>query len=89
MSEFKSFELINEDEIYHKVVGKERHGCVRGYELGPTLTSVFETNSCRLELLGKLIEANKLNKKMLTKVEELENKIDENRRKMEEDSKRI
>ena len=41
MSEFKSFELINEDEIYHKVVGKERHGRVRGYGLGPTPTSIF------------------------------------------------
>ena len=87
MSEFKSFELINEDEIYHKVVGKERHGRVRGYGLGLTLTSVFGANPCRLKLLGKLIEANKLNEKMLTKVEEL--KKNENRRKMEEDSKRI
>ena len=76
-SELESSELKNEDEIYHKVVGKEKHGRVRGYGLGPTLTFVFEVNPCRLELLGKPIEANKLNEKMLTKVEELE----KNRRK--------
>ena len=73
-SELESSELIDEDEIYHKVVGKERHGRVRGYGLGPTPTSVFGANPCRLELLGKLIEANKLNEKMLTKVEEFEKK---------------
>ena len=73
-SELESSELINEDEIYHKVVGKEKHGRVRGYGLGPTPTFVFEATPCRLELLGKLIEANKLNEKMLTKVEELEKK---------------
>ncbi|XWS23464.1 hypothetical protein CRYUN_Cryun28dG0016200 [Craigia yunnanensis] len=87
-SELESSELIDKDEIYHQVEGKERHGCVRGYGLGPIPTSVFGANPCRLELLGKLIEANKLNEKMLTKVEELEKK-NENRRKMEEDSKRM
>ena len=71
-SELESSELIDEDEIYHKVVGNERHGHVRGYGLGLTLTSVFGLNPCRLELLGKLIEANKLNEKMPTKVEKLE-----------------
>ncbi|XWS75255.1 hypothetical protein CRYUN_Cryun01aG0070300 [Craigia yunnanensis] len=32
-SELESSELIDEDEIYHQVVGKERHGRVRGFEL--------------------------------------------------------
>ena len=56
------------------MVGKERHGRVREYGLGPTSTFVFGANPCRLELLGKLIEVNKLNEKMLTKVKELEKK---------------
>ncbi|XWS08945.1 hypothetical protein CRYUN_Cryun40dG0043700 [Craigia yunnanensis] len=67
-SELESSELIDEDEIYHKVVGKERHGRVCGYGLGPTPASVFGANPCRLELLDKLTEANKLNEKMLTKL---------------------
>ncbi|XWS29577.1 hypothetical protein CRYUN_Cryun24cG0040800 [Craigia yunnanensis] len=73
-SELESSEHIDEDEIYHQVVGNERHGRVHGYGLGPTSTFVFGANPCRLELLGKLTEANKLNEKMLTKVEELEKK---------------
>ena len=73
-SELESSELIDEDENYHKMVGKERHGHVRRYGLDPTPTFVFGANPCRLELLGKLIEVNKLNEKMLTKVEELEKK---------------
>ena len=72
MSELESSELIDEDEMYHKMVGKKRHGRVREYALGPTPTSVFGSNSCRWDLLGKLTEANKLNEKMQTKVEELE-----------------
>ena len=64
MSELESSELIDEDEIYHKIVGKERHSCVREYGLGPTSTFVFGANPCRLDLLGKLKEAKKLNKKM-------------------------
>ena len=54
------------------MVGKERHGRVREYGLGPTSTFVFGANPCRLDLLGKLTEANELNEKMQTKVEELE-----------------
>ncbi|XWS60877.1 hypothetical protein CRYUN_Cryun07bG0075500 [Craigia yunnanensis] len=71
-SELESSELIDKDEIYHQVVGNERHGRVRRYGLGPTPTSIFGANPCLLELLGKLTKANKLNEKMLTKVEELE-----------------
>ena len=75
MSELESSELIDDDEIYHKMVGKERHGCAREYGLGPTPTFVFGANPCRLDLLGKLTEVNKLNEKMQAKVEELEKKM--------------
>ncbi|XWS50986.1 hypothetical protein CRYUN_Cryun12cG0137700 [Craigia yunnanensis] len=68
-SELESSELIDEDEIYHKVVGKERHGRVHGYKLTDK-----RANPCRLEFLDKLTEANKLNEKMLTKIKELEKK---------------
>ena len=54
MSELESSELIDEDEIYHQVEGKERHDHVHGYRLSPTPTFVFGANPCRLELLGKL-----------------------------------
>ncbi|KAJ8619873.1 hypothetical protein MRB53_028402 [Persea americana] len=33
------------DEIYTQVMGEERHGCVRGYGLGPTPASVFGSTS--------------------------------------------
>ena len=72
MSKLESFELIDENEIYHQVVRKERHGCVHKYGLGLTLTFIFGANACRLDLFGKLKKANKLNEKMQTKVEELE-----------------
>ncbi|XVE97294.1 hypothetical protein REPUB_Repub03eG0007300 [Reevesia pubescens] len=85
----ESSSIIDEDEIYHQVVGKERHGRVRGYGLGPTPTTVFGGNPSRLDLLDKLREANRLNEKMEAKIGGLEQKIDENRRKMEEDSKRM
>ena len=64
MSELESSKLIDEDKIYHQVMRKERHGRVHKYGLGLTHTFVFGANACRLDLLGKLKEAKKLNKKM-------------------------
>ena len=33
------------DEIYAQVMGRERHGCVRGYRFGVTPTLVFGSSS--------------------------------------------
>ena len=33
------------DDIYAQVMGRERHGCVRGYGFGVTSTLVFGTSS--------------------------------------------
>ena len=35
------------DEIYTQVIGPERHRRVRGYEFGPTPTSIFGSTSKR------------------------------------------
>ncbi|WOK93909.1 hypothetical protein Cni_G02610 [Canna indica] len=73
-----------EDEIYRQVVGPERHGRTRGYGLGPTPTTVFGTTPGRIELASQLRIANTQNAELKTKIDDLEKKIDDDRRKMEE-----
>ncbi|WOL08273.1 hypothetical protein Cni_G17026 [Canna indica] len=73
-----------EDEIYRQVVGPERHGRTRGYGLGPTPTTVFGTTPGRIELASQLRIANTQNAELKTKIDELEKKMDDDRRKMEE-----
>ena len=34
-------------DIYAQVMGRERHGCIRGYGYGVTLTLVFGSSSTR------------------------------------------
>ncbi|WOL01691.1 hypothetical protein Cni_G10408 [Canna indica] len=67
-----------------EVVGPERHGRIRGYGLGPTPTIVFGTTPGHIELASQLRIANTQNAELKTKIDELEKKIDDDRRKMEE-----
>ncbi|XP_052209236.1 uncharacterized protein LOC127812752 [Diospyros lotus] len=47
-------QAIDENEIFSEVMGRERHGCVRGYGFGPTPSSVLgKIPSCH-ELVTEL-----------------------------------
>ncbi|WOL13734.1 hypothetical protein Cni_G22512 [Canna indica] len=75
---------INEDEIYQQVIGPERHGRTRGYGLGLILSSVFGATPGRIELTSQLRAANVHNEKLISKIDELEKKMEEDKREMKE-----
>ncbi|PKI42326.1 hypothetical protein CRG98_037297 [Punica granatum] len=75
---------ISDDELYHQVVGPERHGRTRGYGFGPTPSTVFGTTLGRIELASQLCVANTQNIELRSKIDNLEKKIEDDRRKIEE-----
>ncbi|WOK97743.1 hypothetical protein Cni_G06451 [Canna indica] len=82
--ELDSSTPTTKEEIYRQVVGPERHGHTRGYGLGPTSTTVFGTTPGHIELTSQLRIANTQNAELKTKIDDLEKKMDDDRRKMEE-----
>ena len=47
-------QAIDENEIFSKVMGRERHGRVRGYGFGPTPSSVLRKIPSHHELIVEL-----------------------------------
>ncbi|WOK97761.1 hypothetical protein Cni_G06469 [Canna indica] len=75
---------IDEDEIYRQVIRPERHGRTRGYGLGTTPSSVFRATPGRIELTSQLQAANVRNEKLISKIEKLEKKMEEDKRERKE-----
>ncbi|PKI61672.1 hypothetical protein CRG98_017896 [Punica granatum] len=73
-----------DDELYRQVVGPERHGRTRGYVLGLTPSTVFGTTPGRIELASQLHAASTQNIELRSKIDNLEKKIEDDRKKIEE-----
>ncbi|WOL07094.1 hypothetical protein Cni_G15830 [Canna indica] len=76
----KSTTPIDKDEIYRQVIEFERHEHTRGYGLGPTPPSVFGATPGCIEHTFQLQAANVRNEKLILKIDELEKKMKEDKK---------
>ena len=74
-AEEEPFQAIDENEIFYEVMGRERHGCIRGYGFRPTHSSVLGKIPSCYELITELEQMRQHNNGLKNEMQHLKEKM--------------